>query len=222
MARVATLLGDPARAAIVSALIDGRALPAGELARMAGIKPQTASEHLSRMVDGKILAVRGQGRHRYFFIAHPDVAAAVEQLGALAEPVPVRSLRASLRAQRLSRARCCYDHLAGRIAVRIVDALRSRDGVHDCDGGVAVTETGAAIFAQLEIDVDAICGPQRVTRTCPDWTQRLPHLSGVLGRALLAALFARGAVERTEYPRELRITESGSALLRDIFGISVD
>ncbi|MEO6913741.1 MAG: winged helix-turn-helix domain-containing protein, partial [Candidatus Baltobacteraceae bacterium] len=136
IAPVAALLADPGRASIVSALLEGRGLPAGELARIAGISPQTASMHLAKLVEGGFLRVHSQGRHRYYAIANADIAHAVETLGAISPLPQVRSLRQSLDAKRLSAARTCYDHLAGGLAVGIADALIERGDCKRHDAGL--------------------------------------------------------------------------------------
>ncbi len=143
IAPVAALLADPGRATIISALLDGRALPAGELARIAQISPQTASAHLAKLVDGGFLRVAPQGRHRYYAIANAEIAHAVETLGSISPMPEVRSLRQSIEAQRLAAARTCYDHLAGALAVGIADALIERGDCERHDSGFEVTLQGS-------------------------------------------------------------------------------
>ncbi|HZY77622.1 MAG TPA: winged helix-turn-helix domain-containing protein, partial [Jatrophihabitantaceae bacterium] len=138
IAPVAALFADPSRARIVSALVDRRALPASVLAAEAGVSASTASEHLGRLVEGGVLRVERSGRHRYYRLAGPDVAAAVESLAAIAPQPPVRSLRESTRAAALRRARTCYDHLAGRLGVAVTAALVEADALRRTDGGTGV------------------------------------------------------------------------------------
>ena len=198
VAAVAALFGDRARAAMLAALADGRSLPAGELARAARVTPATAAEHLRRLVDGGLVIVHAQGRHRYHELAGPHVAAVLEALAQVARPEPVRSLRAHREAVALAEARTCYDHLAGRLGVELRDrlldagALRTRDG-HDHE----LTPLGERLVAQVGVDVDAARGARRVfARSCLDWTQRRPHLAGALPAAVASRLIALGWLSR--------------------------
>jgi DNA-binding transcriptional ArsR family regulator len=125
--KVASLIADPARAVMLVGLVDGRALPAGELAYSAGVTPQTASSHLAKLVDGGLLAVEREGRHRYYRLAGAHVAQALEQLAAIRPAEPVRRKAVTANARELSFARCCYDHLAGRLGVAVTDALKRRE-----------------------------------------------------------------------------------------------
>lgn len=207
IASVAAILGDPGRASIVTALMDGRALPAGELARIAGVTAQTASAHLGRLVAAGLLAVNRTGRHRYYRIADARVARVVEALGAIAPPARVRSLTQSLRIRRLARARTCYDHLAGQLAVELAEALITRSNL----GQYVLSPKGAELCVMLGVDrALAVAGSS--VRICNDWTERRPHVAGKVGRALLEGLIAREAVLRTEIPRELRVTPEGELL----------
>jgi len=184
-----------------------------------GVGAATASAHLSKLVDGGLLEVLPQGRHRYYRIASADVAHALETLGALAPRRPVKSLRGALRAERLRDARSCYDHLAGRVAVALAAAF-TESGVLQRDGdGFRVGERGREAFARLCIDVDDVLKrPDEHVRGCLDWTERRPHIGGPLGKALLEAFVSRGYFERGNEPRLLRVTPSGAALLRE-FGV---
>jgi len=219
LAAIASLVAEPARAAIVSELFDGRALPAGELERVAGVSPATASAHLAKMVDGGLLDVLPQGRHRYYRIASADVAHALETLGALAPRRAVKSLRGAIRAERLRDARSCYDHLAGRIAIALASAFVER-GVLERDGdGFRIGGNGRKTLRDLGVDIDAILKRENEhVRGCMDWTERRPHVGGALGRALLEAFLAQGYFERVAEPRVLRITPQGEAMLKS-FGV---
>lgn len=219
LAAIASLVAEPARAAIVGELFDGRALPAGELARAAGVSPATASAHLAKLVDGNLLDVVSQGRHRYFRIASAEVAQALETLGALAPRRPVKSLRTALRTERLRDARSCYDHLAGRYATALAAAFVER-GVLERDGdGFRLGAAGRETLDELGIDVDAVLKrADEHVRGCLDWTERRPHIGGPLGRALLAAFLATGCFVRGSEARVLRITPSGRATL-ERFGV---
>jgi DNA-binding transcriptional ArsR family regulator len=185
LAPVASLIGDPTRIAILAALAEGQALPAGELARRAGVHPATATAHLRQLVEGELISVRVQGRHRYHELAGPRVAAVVEALAQLAPATPVRSLRTDRAAKNLAEARTCYDHLAGRRGVELrdrllVEALRM---VNDRDH--RLTPRGCRLLEDLGIDPREVSATRRVfARTCVDWTQRRPHLAGALPAVL--------------------------------------
>ena len=211
VAGVAGLLADAARVAILDALLAGRALSAGELARCAGITAPTASGHLRRLLDGGLVAVEAQGRHRYYRLAGPAVAEAIEALSLIAPPRPVRSLRQSQRAEALRFARTCYDHLAGVVGVTLADSLL-RAGALRPDGGrdYAVTREGEDLLRDLGIDVAWLRRHRRAFAwRCLDWTERTPHLSGALGAALLARLLDLGWLSRGLVPRALVLTDAG-------------
>lgn len=222
IAAVAELIGEPARAAILVALADGRALPAGELARAAGVSAQSASGHLSKLVGGGLLAVHREGRHRYYRMSSPEVGHAIEALGAIstapARPGAPRS-RGTLA---LYNARSCYDHLAGRVAVELASSLETSrllrpQGPRDYELGA----DGQAWFARLSVDTDALRGSRRAfARRCLDWTERRPHLAGALGAALFSRLMALGWVAPLAGTRALRITHRGSRELEGRFGIA--
>jgi DNA-binding transcriptional ArsR family regulator len=212
VAAVAALLGDRGRAVILMALMDGRALPAGELARIARITAQTASMHLGKLTASGLLTVERTGRHRYYRIAGPEISRAIEALGAIAAPSgEIRSLNASVKMQRLAHARTCYDHLAGRLSVQLAQILVARSVAEE----YVVTPRGAELCVYLGVD-SALSNPGVAVRTCIDWTERVPHVSGKLGREILKALFERGAILRTETPRVLRVTPEGETLFVSI------
>jgi DNA-binding transcriptional ArsR family regulator len=199
IAPIGALIGHPARAAMLAALADGRALPAGELARHARVSPATATAHLRRLVDGGLVRVRAQGRHRYHELAGADVASALEALARIAPPAEVRSLRADTAGRALAEARTCYDHLAGRRGVELRDRLLADDALRpEGERDHVLTDRGASRLRQLGLDPDAITGSRRVlARTCIDWTQRRPHLAGALPAALTARLLELGWLART-------------------------
>ncbi|MFB4313965.1 ArsR/SmtB family transcription factor [Actinomadura sp. 21ATH] len=215
IAPVAALMADRGRAAMLTALLDGRPLAAGELARTAGVSAPTASAHLGRLLDGGLVTVVKQGRHRYYRLAGADVAEVIEALSRISAPVEVRSLRQSRQARRLHRARSCYDHLAGEAGVALYAALMDGGSL---DADFQATEKGAERFARLGIDVGSLRkARRRFAGECLDWTERRPHLNGALGAALLARFIEIGWVERGG-DRELRVTEAGCAGLADSFG----
>lgn len=219
-AAVARLLANPARSTVVDALQAGRPLAAGELARLAGVSPSTISEHLATLVDGGLLAVVDAGRHRYYRLAGPAVAEALEALSHICPPAPVRTLRQSnaVRAYRI--ARTCYDHLAGALGVALLDAMLDRDWLAGGDVGYMVTGTGARHLDALGVDVAACRRSRRqFARPCLDWTQRRMHLAGALGAGLADALAGRGWLRPDSAGRGVRITTAGTAGLRATFGI---
>ncbi|WP_030232695.1 ArsR/SmtB family transcription factor [Streptomyces sp. NRRL S-350] len=228
LAAFAALLADPTRAAFCDALLDGRAWTAGELARYARVAPSTASEHLSRLVAGGLLAEERQGRHRYVRVASPAVATLLEDLTSFAEsggsgPPAPRTLGEATRLSAEARARTCYDHLAGRLGVAVSDALLARGLVAD-DTGPAVTEHGRAWLADQAIELPPRTGRRGgrpVVRSCLDWTERRNHLGGALGAALCRTALDRAWVERIGSGRALRITPDGGRALRELLGVEV-
>ena len=223
IARVAALIGDPARSAILQSLLGGLALPATELALRAGVSAQTASSHLQKLTESGLLAMERSGRHRYYRLGSPEVAHCLEALGALAAPPRERAAEdETTRALRL--ARSCYDHLAGRVGVAVNDALLGREYLRPAaaadadDNGLDLTPAGAAWFAALGVEVDAMTGGHRgrraFARPCLDWSERRPHLAGALGAALLSRLLALDWLARRRDGRALRLTVAGRQGLR--------
>jgi DNA-binding transcriptional ArsR family regulator len=219
IASVAALLGDETRAAIVTALHDGRALPAGELARRAGVSGSTASEHLARLVDADLLAVERTGRHRYFRLTGPEVARACEALAAIAPRRPVRSLRAATVGEALAAARLCYDHLAGRLGVAVTGALVEQEAIVEHDGGFARGPRLDEALERLEIALPATRRP--LALRCIDWSERRPHLAGALGSAVATRALDAGWVERRTGSRALAVTPAGAKALRSLLGIQL-
>ncbi|GAA2437288.1 winged helix-turn-helix domain-containing protein [Actinomadura vinacea] len=217
IAPVAALMADRARAAMLTALLDGRPLAAGELARTAGVSAQTASAHLGRLLDGGLVTVVKQGRHRYYRLTGAEVAEVIEALSRISPAVEVRSLRQSRQAQRLHRARSCYDHLAGEVGVALYAALVG-GGLIEKAGPFDVTAKGEERFAELGIDVGVLRkARRRFVGECLDWTERRPHLNGALGAALMTRFIESGWLERGK-GRELYVTEAGHKGLADSFG----
>ncbi|MFC4783723.1 ArsR/SmtB family transcription factor [Nocardioides sp. MAHUQ-72] len=210
LAAVGALIGDPSRARMLDSLMGGRALAAGELARVAGVGRSTASEHLARLLEGGLVEVVAQGRHRYYRLAGPEVGAALEALSHVAPPRPVTSLRQSGHAQALGFARTCYDHLAGRCGVELHDALLARGWLSEA---YDVTAAGEAGLAGLGVDVAATRARRRTfARPCLDWTERRSHLAGGLAASITEALVVGGwFVRRSSDSRALRLTPAGSA-----------
>jgi DNA-binding transcriptional ArsR family regulator len=209
---IANLFGDPGRAAILLRLMGGIALPAGELAMTANVAPQTASEHLAKLLEGRLLSVERQGRHRYYRLAGSEVADAIEALLVLAAPRRREDGKAS-RADTspLEHARTCYGHLAGWLGVRITEVLQERGYISEVDAKTyAVTSLGQAWFASLEIPVRPSTTPQqRLLRRCLDWTERRHHIAGSLGCAMYKRFRELGWLVPVRDTRVVRITVEG-------------
>jgi DNA-binding transcriptional ArsR family regulator len=218
IATIAAAIGHPARGAMLLAMLGGRAVPATDLARAAGVSPSTASAHLAQLTSAGLVVVERQGRHRYHRLAGEEVAEAIERLAAIAPPIPVRSLGDSNRRTAQRAARSCYDHLAGELGVGLADRL--------CEMGALDRSTLAvadpAPFAAIGIDVDGLGrGRRPLTRSCIDWTERRPHLAGALGAAVLAAFLDGGWVVRRPRGRAVAVTPRGRAGLQDALGLDV-
>ncbi|BCJ35746.1 transcriptional regulator [Actinocatenispora thailandica] len=222
VAAVARLIGEPARAAMLDALLAGRALAAGELARIAGVSPGTASEHLARLRDGGLVEVVAAGRHRYHRLASPEVGQVLEALALVGQPKPVRTLRQSRANAALLVARTCYDHLAGQVGVAVHDALVSREALRTVPNGYQLTPAGGQLLTGLGVDVAAARSARRAfARPCLDFTERRSHLAGALGAALCAHFLSHGLlVLRASGHRGLRVTDGGRRMLADTFGIT--
>ena len=229
LAETAFLIGDPARASMLMALLDGRALTATELARAAGITPQTASGHLQRLVEAGLLDMARQGRHRYHRLASPAVAQMLEAI--MSVSINRQTCRKAAvvgpRDKALRRARTCYDHLAGEVAVAITDRLIERGQIElSLDGG-AVTEEGDRFLRRLGVDLDgstvrAKRSGRLFCRPCLDWSERRPHLGGALGAALCKACLEQGWIRRLEGTRAVTITLSGQAAFKREFDVRLE
>jgi DNA-binding transcriptional ArsR family regulator len=220
LARLAALLADPARAAMAQALMAGQALTAGELARAASVAPPTATAHLAKLVDGGLVAVHAQGRHRFFRIADAAAATALEgMMVAAASPRAPWSHGEGLRD-----ARTCWDHLAGRLGVALHAALVGGGLLRPAPGGWALSGEGEARFAAIGLDLAAAHRAPRLAADCMDWSERVPHLGGGFARALCAHCVARGWVRRGTGEglarRLATITPEGARAMRDAFGLS--
>lgn len=216
IASIAALIGDPARANMLMALMDGRALTASELAQAGGITIQTASGHLSRLVEAGLLGVRKQGRHRYFALSDGDVAGALEALMGLAQRTGAVPVRTGPRHAALREARVCYDHLAGERGVALLEGLRNR-GFVTADDDVVLTPEGRTYFEALGVALDSLeRGRRPLCRPCLDWSERRTHLGGALGAALLDLMQERGWLRREE-GRVLRFTPAGTRAFETTF-----
>ena len=224
VASVAALIGDPSRAAMLAALVDGRALPAGELAAAAGLSPSGASAQLARLTEGGLLAMEREGRHRYYRLAGPQVASALEGLALLA--LRPRHPRArSPAAEALRRARTCYDHLAGELGVTLAQALESRALVMAGeDKRLEVTAEGRRWLSQvLGIETARLVpGRHGIARRCLDWTERRHHIAGPLGAALLNRFRELGWVTQAEdSARAVKLSRRGAISLSRALDISL-
>ena len=207
IAAAAALLAEPARAALVTAVIADGALPVTDLADRARIAPSTASEHLRRLVAGGFLNSEKRGRHRYYGLADPAVAAAVEALALVAPQPPVRSLREATRSELLRDARTCYDHLAGRIGVALAQSLERQRVLVRRNGDYALGPQAGARLGALGVDLAALERPRRpVVRGCLDWSEREFHVAGALGAALADRFFELGWIRRREGNRSVEVT----------------
>ncbi|NKB58458.1 MAG: helix-turn-helix domain-containing protein [Alphaproteobacteria bacterium] len=228
IAEIGMLVWEPARAAILGALMDGRALTATELSRIAGVTPQTASSHLARLASANLIAVQKQGRHRYHRLARPEVARMLEGIMQIASAdgmAPKRKLVTGPRDAAMQRARTCYDHFAGRLGVAIADSLVAEGVVElDSDSGL-LTDSGTTFLQKRGIEVSDSRVTKRkssrpVCRPCLDWSERRPHIAGKLGAAICTHYFDKGFVRRRNGTRALEITPAGTLALRKMFGIS--
>ena len=215
IARIAALVADPARSAMLIALMDGRALTATELAGLGGITKQTASSHLGRLVDGEVLTVEAQGRHRYFRLAGPHVASLLEALMVFSSDA-VPPLRTGPRDPGLRKARICYDHLAGEMGVRLFEHMQTDHWLAD---DLTVTAHGRDKLAVIGLDLAALPPSNRpLCRACLDWSQRRQHLAGRLGKALLDRMLALSWARRLPGSRIISFSPEGERLFNSWLG----
>lgn len=226
IAEVAAVVGEPARAAMLTVLMDGRSLTAAELAAVAGVTAQTASTHLARLLAVELVSVERQGRHRYHRLASPSVARLLESLmqHASVKDWAKRAPRTGPRDEALRRARTCYDHLAGRLGVAITDALVAKGHVEVQDEAGLITNAGVRLFAKAGIMLpDATEGrlvSRPLCRMCLDWSERRPHLAGRLGAAICRHGFETGWLRRIDGTRAVAVTQKGEMALAKVFGLS--
>jgi DNA-binding transcriptional ArsR family regulator len=241
LAAGASAIADPARAAMLDALMDGAPRAAGALAREAGVAASTASHHLGRLLDAGLVVVEPDGRRRAFRLARPEVADALEALALVSPPRAPRTLRRANRAEAERAARTCYDHLAGRLGVALMSSLIEEGVLTGGDGryerarargdrpsaagrdlDYRLTEPGAQRLRDLGVDVDAAtAGPRTPIRYCVDWSEQDHHLSGALGAALAARLFELGWLERLPRTRAVLVTDDGRRGLGEHFGLAL-
>ena len=238
--QVASLLADGARAKILQALGDNRALPASVLSDEAGVAASTASSHLKKLVEGGMLEMEKHGRHRYYRLAGPHVAELLEALARVAPPAPVKSLREGTRAQAVRFARTCYDHLAGKLGTELMASMIERgileggDGYFDpsqadedrlsaagWDVDYRLTERGVEELTAFGIELGALPTQRRLIRYCIDWSEQRHHLAGALGAAVAERTMELGWVKRADKTRALHITDEGLEGLERTFGIEL-
>lgn len=221
IAHIAALIGDPARANMLTALMSGRALTVSELAEEAGVTTQTASSHLSKMEDAGLLRPRKQGRHKYFALANDDVAHVLEALMGLAAGVGHLRKRIGPKDASLRKARVCYNHLAGDMGTRLFDSLLMQGFVFISAEGITLTDQGAAFVTEFGIDLDALLKKKvPLCRECLDWSERRPHLAGSLGRAFLDHFEALNWAKRDQKSRAVLFSVTGDAAFTKAFPTS--
>jgi len=220
IAPIAALLADPARVAMLWALSDGREVAAGELAEVAGIGAPTASAHLAKLAAAGFVASRAEGRHRHYRLARPELVRALEALAVLAPEAAPRTHRQAKIGRSVRAARTCYDHLAGRLGVALTDALVARGILVLSDGEFTTTEEGADLLTDFGLDLLTARARRRAfAPACLDWSERVPHIAGSLGAALLDQLLSRGWIERLPGSRAVAVTTAGSRGLARTFGV---
>lgn len=216
--RIAALIGDHARAEILTALMAGEALTATELAGVANLTKQTISSHLSKMLDAQLIAVENQGRHRYFRLADRDVAQLLESLMGVAYRTGALRVRSSPREPALRKARVCYDHLAGELGVLAFDSLERRRYVRRKAGELVLTRPGKQFFGETGINVEDLAAQRRrLSHACLDWSVRRHHLAGALGAALLNRCYELGWARRVKNSRVVDFSTAGERAFRQRF-----
>jgi DNA-binding transcriptional ArsR family regulator len=223
MAEIAALVGDPARANMLTTLLGGQSLSASDLAWHAGVTPQTASGHLARMATAQLVTVQALGRHRYYKLASPKVASMLETIYQVAgdQPLPRRRLPSYVDTA-MREARTCYDHLAGELGVAVAEALVAQRYLVLSDEAGVVTKRGRGFFQEFGVDLDTV-GQQRrcFCRICIDLTERRPHVAGALGAAFCARCFDLGWIARVKDSRAVSVTRKGLAGFRESLGIDL-
>ncbi len=219
---VASLVGDPARANMLTALMTGRALTASELAHQAGITPQTASSHLAKLESGGLIEQEKQGRHRYYRLTDLDVAGVIEGLAALAARAGHMRVRTGPKDPALRRARVCYDHLAGDLGVQMLDSMKRQKLIRQHKQEIELTPEGQRFMTRsLQISAEALAHPRRpVCKACLDWSERRHHLAGTLGAAVMTRFTELKWAARDAAPgsRVVNFTRNGEKRFAALFG----
>jgi DNA-binding transcriptional ArsR family regulator len=217
IASIAALIADPTRAAMITLLMDGKAYTATELAMEGEVTPSTASSHLTKLHSGGLIALSKQGRHRYFRISGPDVAAMIEGLMTLAPTGKRRGRLTGTTNEEIRRSRICYDHLAGEVAVQLLENLREKQFISGEDQVMSLTKSGQEWFGQIGIDLAALRSKRRrLCRACLDWSERRTHLAGALGAAILERLFTLGYAKREVGSRVVILSPQGERFIEHL------
>ncbi|TYS21963.1 winged helix-turn-helix transcriptional regulator [Bacillus subtilis] len=222
IAKISSLLLDPSRSSILLSLMDGRIHPAGELAYLANIKPQTASFHLNKLLEAKLISVEKHGRHRYYRLSNSEAASVIEQLLSIAPKEKVTSLKDSKEKSDLHFARTCYDHLAGYVGVQITNSLVEQGMLKKVDLNFEVTSEGSLFFSNFGINEEQQRNKRRAfARCCLDWSERQHHLAGALGNALLVRMLEEKWIVRMPKTRAIKITQSGKTAFEKYLKLSI-
>lgn len=222
VATVASLLCDQSRSTILTSLMDGRFHTASELAYMASITPQTASFHLTKLIEGNLIILEKQGRHRYYKLAGEEVAHIIESFLAVSPPPEVRSLRQSSQLKLLQNARTCYDHLAGKLGVEITQALLTKGYLEKNEREFIVTPKGEQFFIDFGINLQDLKRKRRsFSHTCLDWSERCHHLAGSLGNGLLQHFLDFNWIVQVPTIRAIKVTEKGKVGFKEVFDINI-
>ncbi|MEV5114435.1 ArsR/SmtB family transcription factor [Peribacillus frigoritolerans] len=222
MVEIASLLGETSRATILASLLDGRFHTAGELALLAAITPQTASFHLSKLVEGNLVIVEKHGRHRYYQLANGEIAHILESFLAISPPPEVRSLKQSSQVKMLQEARTCYDHLAGKLGVQLTESMLKAGYLKKEEREFTVTPKGDHFFSEFGIDLLDLRRKRRsFSHSCLDWSERHHHLGGALGNGLLTHFFDLGWIVRVPSIRAVKVTPKGKEGFKEVFCIEV-
>ena len=220
IAHIAALIGDPARANMLTALMSGKALTVSELAKEAGVTIQTASSHLSKLDEGGLLRPRKQGRHKYFSLANDDVAHVLEGLMGLAAGLGHLRKRTGPKDAELRKARVCYDHLAGDMGTQLFDSMLARGHIRMIGEDLVLTDAGDEFASGFGIDLDALRGKRApLCRECLDWSERRSHLAGSLGRAFLSRFEELSWAKRDQKTRAVAFSQAGAKAFDGLFAI---
>lgn len=215
---ISGLMCEPARARMLWNLLDGRAYTATELAVASGLSATSASNHLSKLLDAEVVRVEMQGKHRYYTFASPDVAYAVESLANLAGG----KTRPRVPPEGIKYCRTCYDHLAGLVGVRLLEGLEKNGILEGPDEAYGVTEKGWSWLAGFGIFEEELGQARRpMVRKCLDWSERRPHLAGLLGARLLEKMLERKWFRKVEFSRELEVLPRGRKEMAEMLGVNV-
>ncbi|MHC0037680.1 ArsR/SmtB family transcription factor [Pseudoneobacillus sp. C159] len=222
VSEVASLVSEQSRSTMLLTLLDGRKYTVSELAMMAKITPQTASFHLTKMIEKGIIKSEKLGRHKYLSIANSDVASVLESFLALSPERKPNSFRAVSRTKEIHFARTCYDHLAGKLGVAVTNSLLQNHYIYEHEENFELTSVGEHFFNSIGIDHNQLRKKRRAfTCKCLDWSERKFHLAGALGHSLLLYFLENNWMERIPSTRALKITNKGKSSLKDVFGITI-